>query len=75
MEKGEPIIDSKIIDLYDAYLDRSLDRRTFLSKLAVLAGGTAAFALLPLLEKNYARADIIAKDDPRLLTEYVHYPG
>ena len=50
----------KIIDLYDAYLHQSLDRRTFLNKLAVLAGGTAAaYALLPLLEKNHARADII----------------
>jgi carboxymethylenebutenolidase len=76
MEKGEPIMDPKIIDLYDAYLYQSLDRRTFLNKLAVLAGGTAAaFALLPLLEKNLAKADIIPKDDPRLHTEYVRYPG
>lgn len=67
---------SKIIDLYDAYLHQSLDRRTFLNKLAVLAGGTAAaYALLPLLEKNHARADIIPKDDPRLHTEYIRYPG
>ena len=67
---------SKIIDLYDAYLHQSLDRRTFLNKLAVLAGGTAAAsALLPLLEKNHARADIIPKDDPRLHTEYIRYPG
>ncbi len=76
MKKGETIMDPKIIDLYDAYLHQSLDRRTFLNKLAVLAGGTAAaLALLPLLERNHARADIIPKDDPRLHTEYVHYPG
>lgn len=67
---------SKIIDLYGAYLHQSLDRRTFLNKLAVLAGGTAAaYALLPLLEKNHARAAIIPKDDPRLHTEYIRYPG
>jgi len=76
MEKGETIMDPKIIALYDAYLHQSLDRRTFLNKLAVLAGGTAAaYALLPLLERNHAKADIIPKDDPRLHTEYVHYPG
>ena len=76
MEKGELIMDPKIIDLYDAYLHQSLNRRTFLNKLAVLAGGTtAAFALLPLLERNHARAEIIAKDDRRLHTEYVRYPG
>jgi len=69
-------MDPKIIDLYDAYLHQSLDRRTFLNKLAVLAGGTAAvYALLPLLEKNHAKADIIPKDDARLHTEYVRYPG
>ena len=69
-------MDSKIIDLYNAYLHRSLDRRTFLNKLAALAGGTAAaFALLPLLDRNHARAEIIPKDDPRLHTEYVDYPG
>ena len=76
MEKGETIMDPKIIDLYDAYLQLSLDRRTFFKKLTVLVGGTAAaYALLPLLEKNHARADIIPKDDPRLHTEYVRYPG
>ena len=76
MEKGGTIMDPKIIDLYDDYLHQSLDRRTFLSKLAVLAGGTAAaYALLPLLGRNHANADIIPKDDPRLHTEYVKYPG
>ena len=76
MEKGETIMDPKIIDLYDAYRRQSLDRRTFLKRLAVLAGGTAAaYALLPLLERNPARADIIPKNDPRLNAEYVRYPG
>ncbi len=43
------------IDLYDEYTHTPLDRRTFLERLARLAGGTAAvLALLPLLENNYA---------------------
>ena len=76
MEKGETIMDPKIFDLYDEYLHQSLDRRTFLSKLTVLAGSTAAaYALLPLLGRNHANAEIIPKNDSRLHTEYVKYPG
>jgi carboxymethylenebutenolidase len=53
-----------------------LDRREFLKKLAVVAGGTAAAnALLPLLERNSAGAQVVAKDDARLITEHMKYPG
>lgn len=68
-------MDQKIIDLYDNYTHGLLDRREFLQKLAILTGSTAAIALLPLLENNYAQAQIIPKDDPRLHTEYIKYPG
>ena len=69
-------MDQKIIDLYDEYTREVVDRREFLKKLAVLAGGNAAaHALLPLLEKNYARAEVVPKDDPRLKTGYINYPG
>jgi carboxymethylenebutenolidase len=69
-------MDQKIVDLYEEYSHELLDRREFLRKLSILAGSTAAaMALLPLLETNYARAQIVPKDDPRLQTEYVKYPG
>ena len=69
-------MDPKIIDLFDDYLHKSLDRREFLNKLALLAGGTAAaFALLPLLERNHVGAEIVPMDDPRLHSEYTKYPG
>ena len=69
-------MDRKIIDLYDEYTRELVDRREFLKKLAVLAGGTAAAsALLPLLEKNYARAEVVPKGDPRLITDHITYPG
>lgn len=58
-----------IIDLYDAYTHGAMARRAFLSRLARLAGGTAAAsAILPLLVNDYAKAAIIAADDPRLQT-------
>jgi carboxymethylenebutenolidase len=70
------IMDQEIIDLYDEYRLESLDRRAFLKKLSILAGGTAAaYALLPLLENNYARAEVVPKDDPRLQTDNINYPG
>ena len=71
-----PKLDQNIIRLYDEYTHRPLDRRDFLSRLAVLAGGTAAAsAILPLLENNYAKAAIVDPADPRLETGYLAYPG
>ena len=69
-------MDQKIMDLFDEYKHASLDRRGFLKRLTALAGSTAAaYALLPLLENSYAQAEIVAKDDPNLITETIHYPG
>jgi len=65
-----------IIDLYDEYTKGLLGRREFLKKLAILAGGTAAAnILLPLLENNYAKAEVVQQDDPSLHAEYIKYPG
>jgi len=69
-------MDQKIIDLYDEYTHELLDRREFLKKLSILAGGTfAAIALMPLLENNHAKAEVVPKNDPRLFAEYIKYPG
>ncbi len=56
--------------------DEAMDRREFLSKLAALTGGTAAaVTMLPALEGARMGSQIIPKDDPRLETGYVEYPG
>ncbi|WP_207478822.1 dienelactone hydrolase family protein [Arenibaculum pallidiluteum] len=69
-------MDQRIIDLYDEYTHRPLDRRVFLDRLAALVGGTAAaYALLPLLENNYALAQQVAPDDRRLVAERVTFAG
>ncbi|MFC1564814.1 dienelactone hydrolase family protein [candidate division KSB1 bacterium] len=68
-------MNQKIIDLHDEYTRGKLDRREFLRKLAVTAGGTAAAsAVLPLFEDNYANAQIVNQDDPRLNSGYITYP-
>ncbi|MBN2090532.1 dienelactone hydrolase family protein [candidate division KSB1 bacterium] len=66
-------MNQKTDELYHNYCRGLINRRKFLEKLALIAGGTvAASALLSSLE---ARADIIAADDPRLHTEMTTYPG
>ena len=65
----------EIKDLYGKYAGGGMDRREFLSKLAAIAGGTAAAAaLLPALEGGGTGGQIVPKDDARLETGYVEYP-
>jgi carboxymethylenebutenolidase len=69
-------MDRKVVDLYEEYKHELLDRREFLRRLSVLTGSTAAaMALLPLLEGTSANAQIVPKDDARLFTERMKYPG
>jgi carboxymethylenebutenolidase len=67
-------MDQKIADLYDEFNRGSMSRRSFLDRLADLAGGTAAaLTLLPLIENNSAQAQIIAETDDRLAIARVEY--
>lgn len=69
-------MDQRFIDLYDEYTHAPLERRVFLTRLAMLAGGVAAAeALVPLLESNYALAVMVPIDDQRLETSRITYPG
>jgi carboxymethylenebutenolidase len=69
-------MDQDIINLFDRFTHGGMNRRDFLEKLSVLAGGTAAAtALLPLLENNYAHADMMPEGDPRIKTLAVEYEG
>jgi len=69
-------MDKKVVELYDQYKHGLLDRREFVKRLSVFAGGImAADSLLALLEGNSARADLVPKDDPRLYTEDIKYSG
>ena len=66
-------MDQRIIDLYDKFTHGALNRREFLDRLAALAGlAAAALALLPLLQSDYARAETISENDPRLVTNTVY---
>lgn len=67
-------MEQRIIDLYDEFTHGGMGRRDFVDRLARLAGGTAAaFALLPLLQNNYALAQTVPEDDDRLASGRVEY--
>ena len=62
-------LDRRIVELYDEYTHKPLDRRSFMNRLVAIAGSAAAAeAALALLEPNYAQAQQIAPDDARLQT-------
>lgn len=66
--------DQDLLGLYDDYVHGRLDRRSFLQRAAKFAvGGMSAGAILEALSPNYAFAQQVAKDDPRLKTEYAEY--
>jgi carboxymethylenebutenolidase len=74
--RGLPVtqleIDQRIYDLYDEYCHGGIDRREFLKRAALIAGGLAmAQALLP----RYAQAQTVSFTDPRMKAEYVNYPS
>ena len=69
-------MDQKKVDGTDELSPELLDRRRFLKQLSLAAGGTAALLALPsFMESDKAKAQIVSKDDPRLVTEYIKYPG
>jgi carboxymethylenebutenolidase len=65
-------------NLYEKHARGTIDRREFLERLAALAGGTAAAAvILPALEGEGGgdiASQLVPEDDPRLETGYIKYP-
>lgn len=71
--KNIAAMDQRIINLYDEYTHKPLSRSVFLKRLATLVGSTtAAIALLPQLEGNYAIAQTL-DGDADLETERITY--
>jgi carboxymethylenebutenolidase len=68
----QPKISQPIIDLYDSFTHGRISRRSFLDRLAALAGGgAAATAMLAALKNNYALAETVPADDSRLHAQKV----
>lgn len=64
----------EVLHLYDGYVHGTKTRREFLDEAARFAvGGVTAAAMLQSLQPNFAWAQQVKKDDPRIKTEYVEY--
>jgi carboxymethylenebutenolidase len=66
----------ELLTIFDRYVHGEISRRSFLDAAAKYAvGGTTAMAIWESLRPNYAWAEEIAKDDPRLKTDYESVPS
>jgi len=70
-------MEKRITPLYDDYRKGRTSRRSFLKKLAMITGSTAAAsALLPVLDHNYLMASVAKKQkEVQLVTEFIKYPA
>jgi carboxymethylenebutenolidase len=69
-------MEKKITSLYYDYRNGGINRRDFLKKLAVYAGGTAAaMTFIPILEEKYVDGTLMQETDPDLVAEFIKYPG
>ncbi|MEO6017722.1 MAG: dienelactone hydrolase family protein [Polaromonas sp.] len=68
--------DQELLILFDAYVHGTLDRRGFLERAQKFAvGGLTAAGLLAALSPDFARAQVVPKDDKRITTQMVEYPS
>ncbi len=68
--------DQELLILFDAYVHGTIDRRGFLERAQKFAvGGMTAGMLLAALSPDFARAQVVPKDDQRIKTEMLEYPS
>ncbi|HEY0608275.1 MAG TPA: dienelactone hydrolase family protein [Chitinophaga sp.] len=69
-------MDQRIINLFDEYTHKPLRRDEFISRLIKLTGSmTAAMAVLPLLEVNYAQAATVPENAAGIEGTDITYEG
>ncbi len=66
---------SEIRNILEKCARGAMDRRGFLENLALIAGGSAAAAVLLRGSGGSGATQVVPKDDPRLETGYIKYPG
>ena len=66
--------DQDILDLYNLYVHSKINRREFLDRASKYAvGGLTASVILESLSPQYAEAQQVASDDPRINSGYIEY--
>lgn len=67
-------LDQEVYALYDKYVHNDISRREFLSRLSGYAvAGLTASAIFELLAPDYALAQQVKPDDPRVESKYIPY--
>ncbi|HTE19227.1 MAG TPA: dienelactone hydrolase family protein [Armatimonadota bacterium] len=76
MKQGRLDVPPEAIEAYNLYIHGNIDRRAFLERVAkVAASALAATTILDQLMPNYAAAQQVSPEDPRLKTERVTIPS
>ena len=66
--------DQRLLDLYDDFCHGRIDRRQFVNGVGKFAvGGVTAAALVDMLMPDYALAQQVPANDPRIVTSHVTY--
>jgi carboxymethylenebutenolidase len=72
--KSATDFDQRLLDLYDQYCHGRIDRRQFISSAGkYAAAGVSATALVEMLLPDYALAQQVKPDDPRIKTETITF--
>jgi carboxymethylenebutenolidase len=75
-DKTAAAFEPAVLEAFHDYVHGGMSRREFLDRVSkYAAGGMTASALLASLSPDYARAQDVAPDDPRIVSEYVNYPS
>ena len=66
--------DQELLDLYDKYAHNIISRREFFDRAARYAvGGVTVATIIDSLMPNYALANQVEKNDPRIKAEFIEY--
>ena len=66
--------DQELLDLYDFYAHGKITKREFLDKANKFAiGGLTALTILSMLSPNYAYAEQVNFNDPKIDANYIYY--
>ena len=73
-QSNQITIPQEAFDWYDEYAHGDIDRRTFMSRLATLAGAGVSLSLLSsALIPNYALAEQVSFNDPDILASFTNF--
>ncbi|MDH3761258.1 MAG: dienelactone hydrolase family protein [Gammaproteobacteria bacterium] len=73
-DQAEIRIPQEAFDWYDEYAHGDIDRRTFMSRLASLAGAGISMSLLTsVLLPNYALAEQVSFNDPDIVASFANF--